>query len=348
MVEPVKESLSSPSSSLATSSPDTFLAEPSPSEAFSPISLVVDTDTGSDDAVALLMAARLPGVAVRAVTTVYGNIGVDQATRNALLSLDIAGRSDIPVHQGISQPMLRMQEDAEFVHGSDGMSNVPLGQPSRAADPGHAVDVLRDIARNEPGQHTLVTLGPLTNIAAALLIDPDFLQAFRRVVIMGGAFDGVGNVGRAGEFNIWSDPEAAKIVVDASGSVTFVGWDISRRHAVITAEEQDQLRALGRVGQFAVAINQAVNDYAIAQTGLAGYDLPDPIAMAVAINPSVATELRWANIDIGMDDAGRGGTFIDHYGHLVEGDERQRSNCQFVAVANEALFKRMLWKACAD
>lgn len=305
------------------------------------VSLVVDTDTGSDDAVALLLAARLPGVSVRAITTVYGNIALEQATRNGLVTLDIAGRADIPLYQGVGHPLLRRQADAEFVHGSDGMSNVELPEPSREAEPGHAVDVLRRIAVEEKGRHTLVTLGPLTNIAAAVVLQPDFLQCFQRVVVMGGAFDGVGNVGRAGEFNIWSDPEAAKIVLDAPGMLTFVGWDISRRYAVITADEQDELRALGSIGQFAVDINKAVNDYAIAQTGLAGYDLPDPIAMAVAINPAVARETRAVNIDIGLDDAGQGGTFIDHYGHLVD-----EPNCEYVAVADEVLFKQMLRAAC--
>ncbi len=307
----------------------------------SDVSLIVDTDTGSDDAVALLMAARLPGVSVRAVTTVYGNIDLGQATRNALVTLDMAGRSDIPLYQGIEHPLLRRQADAEFVHGSDGMSNVKLPEPTRSAGLEHAVDMLRRIAVEERGKHTLVTLGPLTNIAAAVVLQPDFLECFKRVVVMGGAFDGVGNVGRAGEFNIWSDPEAAKIVLDAPGLLTFVGWDISRCYAVITSEEQAELRALGPIGQFAVDINKAVNDYAIAQTGLAGYDLPDPIAMAVAINPAVALETRAVNVDIGMDDAGQGGTFIDHYGHLVD-----EPNCEYVAVADEALFKQMLRDAC--
>lgn len=306
------------------------------------ISVVIDTDTGSDDAVALMMAARLPHVSIRAVTTVAGNVGVDQATRNALVTLELSGATDVPVHRGIAKPLLRMLNTAQHVHGADGMSGVEFTDPVMAIQPDHAVTALCDLARNEPGEHTLITLGPLTNLATAIAIDPDLLTKFAGVFVMGGAFDGVGNVHRVGEFNLWADPEAAKIVVDASGMVTFVGWDISRRHAVIRPEEQDELRLLGAFGAFTVDINRCVDEFARIHNGLAGYDLPDPIALAVAVDPGIALSYRDVHVDIGLDAAGRGGTFIDH--RLVADDP----NARIVTEADEIAFKRLLMQACRD
>lgn len=305
-----------------------------------PISLVIDTDTGSDDAVALMMAARLPHVSIRAVTTVAGNVPVDQGTRNALVTLELAGATDVPVHRGIAKPLLRTLDTAQHVHGADGMSGVEFPEPAMAIQSDHAVIALCDIARNEPGMHTLVTLGPLTNLATAIAIDPDLLTKFAGVFIMGGAFDGVGNVHRVGEFNLWADPEAAKIVVDASGNVTFVGWDISRRHAVVRPEEQDELRLLGPFGEFTVDINRCVDEFARLHNGLAGYDLPDPITLAVAVDPSIALSCLDVHVDIGLDTAGRGGTFIDH--RLVA----EQPNARIVTEADESAFKDLLIRAC--
>ncbi len=302
---------------------------------------MIDTDTGSDDAVALLMAARLSEVSLRAVTTVAGNVPLVQATRNAMVTLELAGVTDVPVFEGAATPLHRTLQTAQHVHGVDGMSGVEFPEPTLTLQPVHAVEALLAIARDEPGRHHLVTLGPLTNIAIALFIDPAFLTKFASVHVMGGAFDGVGNVHRVGEFNMWADPEAAKVVVDAEGIITFVGWDISRRFAVIRPAEQEELRQLGRFGEFAVAINRCVDTFAREHNGLDGYDLPDPIALAVAIDPSIAIECVDVHIDIGLDIAGRGGTLVDH--RLVA----DRPNARVVSIADEAKFKSLLIRACS-
>lgn len=275
------------------------------------ISVVIDTDTGSDDAVALLLAARSDWVTIRSVTTVAGNVPVAQGSRNALVTLETAGRSDVAVYQGIAKPLMRPASTAQHVHGEDGMSGVPFAAPTRSVEAMGGVEHLVHIAQHESGQHCLVTLGPLTNIAAAITLDPLFLTRFTSVVSMGGAFDGVGNVHRAGEYNIWADPEAAAIVLAAEGTVTFVGWDMSRRHAVITPDQQQRWRQMGHFGEFVVDINAAVDTFCRTHNNLAGYDLPDPLAMAVAIDPAVATGRQQVNVAIGLDDAGRGGTFVD-------------------------------------
>lgn len=303
-------------------------------------SLIIDTDTGSDDAVALLMAARSSHVEIRAVTTVAGNVPVSRATRNAQITLELAGCPEVPVHVGSAKPLFRSLDTAQHVHGADGMSGVAFRDPDVSIDPLGGVEALLQIARTETGMHTLVTLGPLTNIASAILIEPTFLKAFTEVVAMGGAFDGVGNVHRVGEFNLWADPEAAKIVVDAVGSITFVGWDLSRRHAVVRPEEQDELRQLSEFGEFAVNINRCVDEFARVHNGLEGYDLPDPLAMAVALDSRVATERRNVHLDIGLDTAGRGGSFIDHRNVAAD------PNATIVTAVDEARFKAMIRDAC--
>ena len=303
-------------------------------------SLVIDTDTASDDAVALLIACRTPGVAIRAVTTVAGNVPLPQATRNALVTLQLAGARDVPVYEGLAAPLLRPLETAQHVHGHDGMGGAPLPEHTGRVEPEHAVDALRRIARDEPGQHVLVTLGPLSTIATAVLLQPDLLTCFQHTYLMAGAFDGVGNVHPAGEFNVWADPEAAAIVVAATGARTFVGWDVSRRYAVITPAEQQHLRSLGPLGEFVVAINHTVDVFAREHSGLAGFDLPDPITMAVAIDPTIVVRSRSGCVSIGVDPISRGGTFVDHRRVAPP------ANSTIVDEADEARFKAMLYAAC--
>ncbi len=305
-------------------------------------SLVVDTDTASDDAVALLLAARSPGVRIRAVTTVAGNVDVAQATRNALVTLELVGADDVEVSVGLDRPLLRPLEMAHFVHGVDGMSDVGLPEPRSTASDEHAVDTLRRLARDEPGQHHLVMLGPMTNVAAALVLDPGLLTRFRHTYAMAGAFDGVGNVHAVGEYNVWADPEAAELVFDAPGDLTCIGWDASRRFAVMNPEDQAALRSVGRLGEFACAINRAVDVFAREVSGLAGYDLPDPLAMAVAVDPSIVTRQSRHHVSIGRDDVSRGGTLVDHRRSARE------PNATVAWEIDEPRFKAMLTAACSE
>ncbi len=302
-------------------------------------SLVVDTDTGSDDAIALVLAAREPGVELRAVTVVAGNVPHDQAVRNAIITLDVCGAAHVPVHLGADGPRARPLETAQFVHGEDGMGGAPLPEPSRAPTDNDAVGALLRIAADERGRHDLVTLGPLTNIAAAIDIDPDFLNAFGHVYLMAGAPDGVGNVNAVGEYNVWADPESASIVLAAAGEKTLIGWNISRLHAVITPDEQRHLRSLGPLGEFAVDINGDLHDYAVA-TGLDGFDLPDPVAMTVALDPSIVMESSHEWLVVGLDEPTRGATLPDRR-HV-----RTPANVRVVWKVDEAAFKRRLFDAC--
>ncbi len=302
-------------------------------------SLVIDTDTASDDAIALLLAVRDRGVVVREVTVVAGNVPLDLAVRNAIVTLDLCGGGDIPVHAGRPAPAARPLETAQFVHGDDGMGGAALPEPSRLPDPGDAVEVLLGIAASEEGHHDLVTLGPLTNIAAALEADPDLLTRFGHTYLMAGSPDGVGNINALGEYNVWADPEAAAAVLAAPGAKTMIGWNISRRYAVIGPGERDRLQACGPLGRFAVSINVQVDRYA-RRTGLAGFDLPDPIAMAVALDDSIIEEATEERLVVGLDEPTRGCTIPDRrFGGPA-------ANIRVVWKANERAFKDRLFEAC--
>ncbi|GAA4202677.1 nucleoside hydrolase [Actinocatenispora rupis] len=274
--------------------------------------LLVDTDTGSDDAVALLLAAASGLGDLDAVTTVAGNVPLATATRNALIALEVAGRPDVPVHAGCAGPVARPLTTAQQVHGADGMGDTDLPDPVRGPEPGHAIDVL--LTRPRQRDLTLVTLGPLTNVAAALLRDPALLTRYRHVYCMAGAADAHGNVSATAEYNVWADPEAARIVARAASpdSVTWIGWDVSRRDAVMTPDDQARLVAIDTpMARFAHRINRSVADWARDVTGLPGYDLPDPLAMAVALRPDLVTVRERAYVDVAVGAETRGQLIVD-------------------------------------
>jgi purine nucleosidase len=277
---------------------------------------LIDTDTASDDAVALLMALRDPGVEVLAVTVVAGNVPLDQAVQNALYTVELAG-SSAPVYAGCAAPLIEPLHTAQIVHGRDGMGDIGLPVHGRTPADGHAVDVLaRLIGEHAAGELTLVTLGPLTNIAVLFARHPAYATRLREIVIMGGTGDGVGNITAAAEFNIWVDPEAAAVVFGSGARLVMVGWDISRKYATFDEEAAADLRSAGRLGEFAVDIQAVLTTFALTATGLAGFDLPDPIAMAVALDPAVATDTRHLNVVVETrGEFTRGATVVDHTGY---------------------------------
>ncbi|MBB2910311.1 purine nucleosidase [Streptosporangium becharense] len=308
------------------------------------IPMIIDTDTGSDDAVALLLAAAGGLADVRGVTTVAGNVPLELATRNALISLQVAGADEVPVHPGCERPLLRSPSSAQHVHGEDGMGDVGLPDPWRTPHSEHAVEVLLSYPRHLPGELTLVTLGPLTNLAAALVRDRDLLTRYRHVYCMAGAADARGNVSATAEFNVWADPEAARVVLQAAtpDRVTWIGWDVSRKDAVMTPADQLHLERLGTpMAVFAHRINRTVAEWARDVTGLAGYDLPDPVAMAVALRPELVTESEQAHVEIAVGDETRGQMIVDRRRAAAE------PNVTLVRRVDETGFKKMLFDTCA-
>ena len=250
--------------------------------------LVIDTDTASDDAVALMMALRHPEADVEAITVTAGNVPLEQAVQNALYTAELCG-SSAPVYAGAARPLLQPPATAENVHGTDGMGDIGLPLAGRVPAPGNAVDVLMEAFLNRPGEVDLVTLGPLTNIAAALARRPRLAAAVGHCYIMGGTGSGTGNVTPLAEYNFWADPEAAAMVMRSPMPKTVIGWDISTASAVFDEAQAAEIRRIGtRYAETAIDIQGTVDHFAKTSTRLAGFDLPDPIAMAVALRPDIA------------------------------------------------------------
>lgn len=274
---------------------------------------LIDTDTASDDAVALLMALRYPGIQVEAITVVAGNVPLDQAVQNALYTVELCGAS-APVYAGLARPLMVPLHTAQNVHGRDGMGDIGLPLQGRVPATGHAVDVLIETINRFDGEIELVSLGPLSNLACALLLDPSLAGKVKSYTMMGGIGQGYGNVNELAEYNIWADPEAARIVFESGLPITMVGWDISRLYAAFDKVESARFRSIGtRFAEFSVDIQGAVDAFAQSETHLVGYDLPDPIAMAVALDPSVATDVRFLPVTVDIHSPlGRGQTVVDH------------------------------------
>ena len=304
----------------------------------------VDTDTASDDAVALVIALRHPDVRVVGIGVVAGNVPLDMAVQNALYTRELVGRTDVPVHAGAAAPLRIPLETAQNVHGGDGMGDIGLPLSGRTPDGDDAVAALLQASHDHAGELTLVTLGPLTNVARALERDPSLPDRIPRTVVMGAVADHIGNVTPAAEFNMWVDPDAVAVVLASGMHLEFVGWDISRKFAVVEPELAEEFRALGSpVAEFCMDIQAVVAEFCATETKLAGFDLPDPIAMAHAIDPAVGVEIEHLNLRVETaSDLTRGMVVMD-----VLGFTGLPPNAQVVVRADRERFLSMLRAALA-
>jgi purine nucleosidase len=281
--------------------------------------LLIDTDPGVDDGVALTMALRHPGVRVEALTVVQGNAGIEHNVRNARLVVETCG-VDLPVYAGARRPLARVEpERPHWIHGEDGFGDLGL-RPGRAeADAGFAPDRIVEIARSHPGEVTLVTLGPLTNVALALAREPRLVDVVHSVVMMGGTARAMGNVTPAAEFNIWADPEAARQVFNAGWPITMVGIELCRGAARLTEADVAPLQAsedpAARLAGDLLGHSLRVADRRPALPGERGATCPDAVAIAVALDPDVLTESILAHVDVETHgELTTGMTVIDHLG----------------------------------
>jgi purine nucleosidase len=284
--------------------------------------VLIDTDTASDDAVALIMALRSASVDVAAITVVAGNVPVEQGTRNALYTVELCEAS-VPVYSGAARPLLRTLETADWFHGVDGLGDHGYAPSRRTTESVHAVDAILSVVHANPGIE-VITLGPLTNLALAIARDPGIVGKISRCVVMGGAPCCEGNVTPAAEFNIWVDPEAARIVFHSGLPIEMIGWQLSRFEAVVQASDIEEIEDLGTTfAEFALRCNSSgAAAYAI-QTGEVGISLPDPIAMAVLLNPalSLASTKHFVEVET-ASELTRGMTVVDRLS--VSGDDRNR------------------------
>ncbi|CAH8251277.1 unnamed protein product [Arabidopsis lyrata] len=253
--------------------------------------IIIDTDPGIDDAMAIFVALNSPEVDVIGLTTIFGNVYTTLATRNALHLLEVAGRTDIPVAEGTHKTFLNDTKlrIADFVHGKDGLGNQnfppPKGKPIEKSGP----EFLVEQAKLYPGEITVVALGPLTNIALAIQLDPDFSKNVGQIVLLGGAFAVNGNVNPASEANIFGDPEAADIVFTCGADIIAVGINVTHQ-VIMTANDKDKLASSnGKFAQYLCKILDVYYDYHLTAYEIKGVYLHDPATILAAFLPSLFT-----------------------------------------------------------
>ena len=276
-----------------------------------PLPMIIDTDTASDDAVALIMALRAPEVEVKAITIVAGNVNVKQGSRNARYTVELCD-ADVPVYEGAARPLLREPSRASFFHGQDGLGDQGYPEPRRPAARGDAVSVLIETIRAHPGL-VVVTLGPLTNLALALDRAPDVAEGVGRCVVMGGAACVVGNVTPAAEYNVWCDPEAARACFRSGLPIEMVGWELCRGAANLDDDDIARCRALDTPrAHFTIDSNAKALEANRTLFHDPGIGLPDPVAMAVALDPEVVTRKSRHAVDVECEGTlTRGMTVVD-------------------------------------
>ncbi|MBL4917877.1 nucleoside hydrolase [Szabonella alba] len=265
----------------------------------SPRKIIIDTDPGQDDAVAILLALASPDeLEVLGLTAVAGNVPLRLTERNARIISELAGAVDMPVYSGCDAPLRRKLVTAEHVHGKTGLDGPQLPEPTMALRPGHAVDFLIETLRREPsGTVTLCPLGPLTNIATALQRAPDIAERVQQIVLMGGAYFEVGNITPAAEFNIFVDPEAAKIVFGSGIDLVVVPLDVTHK-ALTTKPRVDAFRALGtEVGRMVAEWTDFFERFDKDKYGSAGAPLHDPCVIAWLLWPDLFSGRR-INVEI--------------------------------------------------
>jgi len=303
----------------------------------------IDTDTASDDAVALILALKSPTTNVIGISIVAGNVPIELGVQAALYTIEMC-EVEVPVHVGATKPLVRSFSSAQNVHGTDGMGDIGLKLSGRIPTSHDAVRQIIETFRSAKGEIDLVTLGPLTNIALALSIAPEFAKWVRRCIIMGGTGVLPGNVTVASEFNVWADPESARIVFDSELPLEMVGWDVSVADAVISDELASEFSELSNLGKFAMSIQRQVREFCRTETKLDGFDLPDPITMSVAIDSSMSiSEIRkYVRVHLGDGDT-RGQTIVDHLEVLGKAQ-----NCRVVLRVDRKRFVAMIRDALVD
>ncbi len=278
-----------------------------------PRKIIIDTDPGQDDAVAILLALASPAeIEVIGITAVAGNVPLPLTHKNARIICELAGKTDIPVYAGCDRPLAHDLVTAEHVHGKTGLDGPDLPDPTMQLTDGHAVDYIIDTLRNEPaGTITLCPIGPLTNIATAFQKAPDIIEKVQEIILMGGAYFEVGNITPAAEFNIYVDPEAADIVFKSGVPIVVMPLDVTHK-ALVTKQRNDAFRDIGTPVGIAVAkMTEFFERFDKEKYGSEGAPLHDPCVTAYLIKPDLFKG-RHVNVEIETkSDLTRGMTVAD-------------------------------------
>jgi inosine-uridine nucleoside N-ribohydrolase len=276
--------------------------------------IIFDTDPGTDDALALMLALNSPELDVRAITVVPGNVTAAMGLENALRMVSLANRCDIPVARGAQHPLFQKLITAEFWHGKNGLANIELPPSKCKVDSRFGPDVIIQLVHASPHEITLVLVGPLTNIALAVEKDPSIVPLVKEVILMGGSISG-GNVNAAAEANIYNDPEAAQIVFQAGWPLTMVGLEVGDK-ALVTHKYLDQLgQTHGQINDFIYSVLKFLVDLS-ATFGVPGAPMYDPSAVAVAVD-STLVKVEEMHVDVETrGEFTRGETVANRHGQV--------------------------------
>lgn len=309
--------------------------------------IIIDTDPGQDDAIAILLAMASPELEIAGITTVAGNVPLSLTTANALKLCELTGRTDIPVVAGSVRPLVRPLVTAEAVHGKTGLDGSGLPDPVIRPVPGHAVDWIIDTVMAAPeGTYTLCPLGPLTNIAAALVREPKIAPRIREIVLMGGGFFEGGNMTPAAEFNIYVDPHAAHVVMTSGIKLTMVPLDVTHK-ALITRPWLDRVAAIGTpVAKSAHGMLDFYERFDMDRYGTAGGPLHDPCVIAFLLKPEL---FRGRDCHVAIELSGEhtlGMTVVDWWGTIGKwGGPEAKKNCHVLREIDADGFFELIYQA---
>lgn len=278
--------------------------------------IVIDCDPGIDDAQAIIMAHRRPNTKIEAVTTVCGNVGLDQTTANALRILDLLDADSVPVFAGARTALVEAGENASFVHGEDGLGGVDLPISKRQIEEEHAALALIRLGKQNPRSLSLIAIGPLTNLAIALRLDPDLSAYYDRLVIMGGAYYGQGNTQNySAEFNLFADPEAAAVVFASWPKLTMVSWEATIAHGLPLDDFKALMEHENPRSQFLRESTEHLMSFLEKNFNTQMSYAADPLAMAVMLEPDIVTNSTHKFVQIErFGQLSRGMTVVDWWG----------------------------------
>jgi len=302
----------------------------------------MDTDTAGDDVTSMLFALRWPEVSLEAVSVVAGNVYLDEAIANALVTVEKAGRPEVPVFRGAAKPLVRDLVTAHYVHGDDGMGGAHFPKAGGEVAPLYAANAIVETANRFAGELQIIAQAPLTNLAFALLEDPELPRKVERLWIMGGANNSLGNITPAAEFNFYVDPEAAHVVLQAGFNVTLVPWDVCLLDGVLLREELGPILDMGtELSEFYLQANKGAWEFMATHPHgprIDGISHPDALTTAMAIDPKVITASGRFYVDVEHGgELTRGYSLVD-----ISGATGLDPNCEVVLRADKARITEML------
>jgi inosine-uridine nucleoside N-ribohydrolase len=319
--------------------------------------VIIDTDPGVDDALALILALRSPELHVEAITVVNGNVSLKQCTENTLRVLDILEPAHLPpVVAGADRPLERAPFSSESIHGRDGLGEISLlkGRNGKKKYPpprtkplkAYAPDLLCELAARRPGEIALITIGPLTNVALALTLDPAFKGNIKEIISMGGAYAVPGNVTPAAEFNYYCDPEAARQVINSGIPMTLVGLDVTRSARLSRVALMRATKKKTRLNRFLQDSTERVMNVYRERKGYHGCSMHDALAVMAAIDPSFVGT-KFVHVDIETEGRLTAGMSVTDFRPFMRG-EYGKPNAHVAVFVDPARFQQFLLERIAD